>query len=485
MLERDTIFINGEFVAPSTDNRIEVISPHTEQVIGYAPDGSTEDMDRAVAAAREAFDNGPWARMTPAERGEVLATYTQLLMARAPEVAQVITQEMGSPITFSTVAQAYAAFGTVDYYTKLLADFEFEAVRDGLMNRLLIQKKPVGVVAAIVPWNTPLFTTTSKVAPALAAGCSIVLKPAPESPCSAYVLAEAANEAGIPPGVLNIVPAGRESGDHLVRHPDVDKVGFTGSPGAGRAIMAGASTHLAPVTLELGGKSASIILEDADLDVAIPTILGSGLMNSGQACVAQTRILVHESIHDEVVTRLVEAMQALKVGDPMDPETNVGPMVAERQRERVEKYIALGQEEGAKIATGGGRPAGLDTGWYVEPTLFVDVDNSMRIAQEEIFGPVLVVIKFRDTEEAIQMSNDSDYGLSGTVWSADPNTGLEVSRRIRTGSFGINAFGLDFGGPFGGFKNSGIGREFGPEGLEAYLVTTTVHLPAGFEPELA
>ena len=316
----------------------------------------------------------------------------------------------------------------------------------------------------------------------MAAGATVVLKPAPETPLNSYLLAELAIEAGLPPGVLNIVQAGREVGEHIVTHPEVDKISFTGSTAAGMKIAALCGAQLKRCTLELGGKSAAIILDDADLAATIPGLMPNALMNNGEACVAQTRILASRSRYTEVVDALAAAVSGSKVGEPLDAETVVGPLFASRQRDRVEGYIAKGREEGARVVVGGGRPAGFDKGWYVEPTLFADVDNKMTIAQEEIFGPVLSVIPYDSVDDAVSIANDSNYGLSGSVWTSDPQSGVEIARRVRTGTYGVNGMGMDFASPFGGFKQSGVGRELGPEGLEAFLEFKTIVLPAGFEP---
>jgi len=361
----------------------------------------------------------------------------------------------------------------------------FEELRQGVLGQALVRREPIGVVGAIVPWNVPLFTTIAKLAPSLAAGCTVVLKPSPETPLDAIILAEALIEIGLPAGVVNILPAGREVGEYLVTHPGIDKVSFTGSTAAGKRIASLCGERLRRCSLELGGKSAAIILEDADLESTITGLLPAAMMNNGEACVAQTRILAPRARYSEVVEALCAKVGALPVGDPLDPATEVGPLAAGRQRDRVEKYIALGQEEGAKIAIGGGRPSGLDKGWYVEPTVFVDVDNQMRIAQEEIFGPVVCVIPYDGADDAVSIANDSDYGLSGSVWTADPDRGLDIARQVRTGTYTINGFTLDFATPFGGFKQSGIGREFGPEGLELFLEFKSVNLPAGFTPTIA
>ncbi len=419
------------------------------------------------------------------ERLSILRELHGLLVERAELVSEVISTEMGSPISWGLMAQAHASFMTLDYYIDMASDYPFEEYRDGVVGPVVVRSEPVGVVAAVVPWNVPQFVTFSKFAPAMVSGSTMVLKPAPETPLDAYLLAEAAEEAGLPDGVLNVVPAGRDAGAHLVGHGSIDKVAFTGSVEAGKKIMAACARNLTRVSLELGGKSASIILPDADLDEAVPGFLPNMFMNNGQACVAQSRVLVREDQYDEAVERIADRVEDMQVGDPLDPETEVGPLVAERQRERVEGYIDLGREEGAKVAVGGGRPGGRDRGWYVEPTVFRDVDNSMRVAREEIFGPVLVAIPYEDEEDAVRIANDSPYGLSGSVWSGDPGHGMQVARRIRTGNYAINGFGMDFAAPFGGFKKSGIGREFGPEGLETYLEKKTIHLPEGYAPDAA
>jgi aldehyde dehydrogenase (NAD+) len=478
----DKLFINGEWVAPATSATIEVVSPHSEEIVGRAPEAREADVDRAVAAARAAFDRGPWPRMAPAERGAAMARLLAELQGRADEMAATITTEMGSPITFSQIGQVMAAHMVLDYFTRLAGEYAFEEVRPGMQGPAIVRREPVGVAAAIVPWNAPLFVIMLKLGPALAAGATVVLKPAPETPLDALLLAEALEAAGLPPGVVNIVPAGREVGEHLVKHPDIDKIAFTGSTTAGRRIAALAGERLRRVTLELGGKSAAIVLDDAPLDMAIAGILPAAIMNNGQACVAQTRILASRKRYDEVAGALVEAVRAMPVGDPMDPMTMCGPLVAARQRDRVEGYIALGRKEGAKVACGGGRPASQPRGWYVEPTVFLGVDNRMRIAQEEIFGPVLAVIPFDDVDDAVRIANESDYGLSGSVWTADADQGLDVARRVRTGTYSVNGFGMEFSAPFGGYKASGVGRELGPEGLAAYLEAKTINMPFGWEP---
>ena len=477
------LFIGGDWVQPATTATFDVISPHTEEVIARVAEGREADTDRAVAAAREAFDHGPWPRMRAAERADVLERLSAQLQQRSEEIANTITAEMGSPITFSQLGQAGAPVRFLDYYARLARQYPFEEVREGMLGPVLVRREPVGVAACIIPWNVPLVTAMLKLAPAMAAGATVVLKPAPETPLDAIILADAIRDAGVPKGVVNIVPAGREVGEHLVRHRGVDKVAFTGSTAAGRRIGTICGEQLKRLTLELGGKSAAIILDDADLSATLSQLLPLATMNNGQACVAQTRILASRRRYSNVADALVAAVRAMRVGDPMDPATACGPLVAARQRERVEGYIRCGRDEGARVACGGGRPPGLAKGWYVEPTVFIDVDNRMRIAQEEIFGPVLSLIPYDDMEDAVRIANDSDYGLSGSVWSSDVDKGVEIARRIRTGTYAVNAYNLmDFNGPFGGFKASGIGRELGPEGLAAYLESKQINLPMGYAP---
>jgi betaine-aldehyde dehydrogenase len=481
MQTHDTLFIGGDWIKPATTATIDVVSPHTEEVIARVPEAREPDVERAVAAAREAFDQGPWPRLTPNERADAMAALLGELQARADDMAVTITREMGSPISFSNMAQVMATHMVLDYYVRLAREYRFEDLRSGMLGPCLVRREPVGVVACIVPWNVPFFVTMLKLAPALAAGATVVIKPAPETPLDAIILAEAVRAAGIPKGVVNIVPAGREVGEHLVRHPKIDKVAFTGSTAAGRKIAAICGEQLKRATLELGGKSAAIILDDADLEGTIAGLMPGALMNNGQACVAQTRILASKRRYREVCDALVAAVQGWTVGDPMDPTTMCGPLVAARQRERVEGYLKVGRDEGAKVAVGGGRPAGFPKGWYVEPTVFVDVTNRMRIAQEEIFGPVLAVIPYEDEAQALRIANDSEYGLAGSVWTGDVEHGLEVARQVRTGTYTVNGFAMEFGAPFGGFKCSGVGRELGPEGLEAYLEPKQINLPMGYE----
>jgi betaine-aldehyde dehydrogenase len=476
MQVHEKLFIGGEWVDPAGTDVIEVISPHTEEVVGRVPEGTAADVDRAVAAARAAFDEGEWPRMAPEDRIAAVQRFSDVYAARMMDMAQVITTEMGSPISFSQLAQSPAPWMMLNSFIETAKALDWEEERTGVLGSpVIVRSEGVGVVGAIVPWNVPQFVTMSKLAPALLSGSTIVIKPSPETPLDAMLMAELLEEAEIPKGVVSVIPAGREVGEHLVRHRGVDKIAFTGSTAAGRTIASICGEQLKRVSLELGGKSAAIILDDADLAHTMEGLKFASLMNNGQACVAQTRILASRKRYDAVVEALAETVRGMTVGDPDDPTTEIGPLVAERQQERVDKYIALGQEEGARVVVGGnGRPSGIERGWYVQPTVFADVDNSMRIAQEEIFGPVLAVIPYDDVDDAVRIANDSEFGLAGSVWTSDQGAGLDIARRVRTGTYGVNQYTMDFVAPFGGFKASGIGREFGREGLEHYLELKTI-----------
>ncbi|HEY6531908.1 MAG TPA: aldehyde dehydrogenase [Acidimicrobiales bacterium] len=477
MDEHRRLFIGGAWEKPHSDEVLEVVSPHTEDVIATTAAATPADVDRAVTAARAAFDDGPWPRLDLADRLDAIARLAALYDERRKEMASVITDEMGAPTSFARFAQATLPVMLMRAFAATAESFPWEETRPGFFGgQLLVRHEPVGVVGAIVPWNMPQFLIIGKLAPALIAGCSIVVKPAPETPLDAFLLAEMIAEVGLPPGVVSILPGGGEAGRALVEHPGVDKVAFTGSTAVGRQVAAACGAGLKRVSLELGGKSAAVVLDDADPTAVAEGVKLAALMNSGQACVAQTRVLVPEDRHDELVDALAAMVQALPVGDPHDRATEIGPLAAQRQQQRVTGYIASGIEQGARVVTGGtGLPEGIDRGWYVKPTLFDDVTNDMTIAREEIFGPVISVIRYRDDAEAVRIANDSDYGLSGSVWTADPDRGLEVARRVRTGSFGINGpYSMDPVGPFGGVKGSGLGRELGREGLEGYVETKAI-----------
>jgi aldehyde dehydrogenase (NAD+) len=464
----DKLYIGGQWQQPATDRRISVISPHSEEPIGETPEASAEDVDRAVTAARAAFDEGPWPRLTPFERMEKVEKLAAVYSGHTDEMADLITAEMGSPRSFSKLGQATGAVAQMHLNLATARDFPWVERRQGLFGEVHLRRAPVGVVGAIVPWNVPQFLIMPKLIPALIAGCTVVVKPAPETPLDALWLAEMLDEVDLPEGVVSIVPGGRETGEALVCHPGVDKISFTGSSATGRRIAALCGEQLKRVSLELGGKSAAIILDDADIDRTVRQLKMASLMNNGQACVAQTRILVSESRHDEVVDALADMMAGLQVGDPADDHTDIGPLVAARQRDRVQGYIRQGVNQGARIVLGGpDKPR--DRGWYVQPTLFADANNEMKIAREEIFGPVLTVLKYADEKDAIRIANDSEYGLAGSVWTDDVAHGLEIAAEIRAGTYGINMYTLDTSCPFGGFKQSGIGREFGPEGLSEYV----------------
>ncbi|TAK70181.1 MAG: aldehyde dehydrogenase [Actinomycetota bacterium] len=473
MFERHGMFIDNQ-LTPSAGEELDVVSPATEERIGRVTLATKAEIDRAAASARQAFDAGPWPRMAVEERRAVIAKAADVLRPQAAELSELVTKENGIIIRYQqgNVAHEFGYYGNLPYPEPVARQIPGEA-------DATIVKEPAGVVAAIVPWNAPVPLALEKVIPALLAGCTVVLKPSPETPLQDYVFAEAFREAGLPPGVLNVVPADREVSEHLVRSRDVDLVSFTGSTAAGRKIGAICGEQLKRAILELGGKSAAIVLDDADLDELAAMVLHTGmLLNNGEGCINWARILVPRSRHDEMVEAFCGVLEQVKVGDPLDPATDIGPLVAERQRDRVEGYIRSGLGEGAKIAFGGGRPAGLTKGWFVEPTLVVGADNGMRLCREEIFGPVGTVIPYDDDEDALRIANDTNYGLGGAVFTGDLDRGRALAGRIRAGTVGVNAFGVGHELPFGGYKDSGIGRSHGPEGLLEYFETKTIALPS-------
>jgi aldehyde dehydrogenase (NAD+) len=469
------LFIGGQWVEPISRQTLDVISPVTEERILSYPEAGRADIDRAVAEARDAFDNGPWPRMAPSERARYLRKVAELLSQRHDDIANAWTLQVGAPImlTKKLVGQNATLF---NYYADLIETYPFvdDRTRDG-GGKVKVVQEPVGVCAAITPWNAPMVLLSYKVAAGLAAGCTIVSKPSPETPLEAYILAECIDKAGLPPGVFNLVPAGREGGDYLVRHKSIDKVAFTGSTAAGKHIAGVCAQRLARVSLELGGKSAAILLDDADFAAALPTLMIYSMPITGQVCFSLTRILVPERRKQEFLDMFLGAVSRIKVGDPFSAETQMGPLTLARQLERVQGYIAAGRAEGATVACGGGRPKGLERGYYVEPTVFTDVHPYMKIAQEEIFGPVVSVISYSDEDDAIRKANNSVYGLSGAVYTANPDRGYAMARRMQTGSVTINGMIVDPKHPFGGFKQSGVGREGGIEGLANYVETKTIH----------
>jgi len=473
----EELFIDGRWVAPSTSGRLHPVNPATEQVVATVAEASEADMDRAVAAARRAFDEGPWPRFSHAERAQYVARLAELLEQRTPQLAALWTEQMGGLASFAPRMTGGATF-QLKYFAGLAATYPFETRQPSSMGpgTAIIVREPVGVVAAIAPWNAPYGIMTQKIGPALVAGCTVIMKPSPETPLEAYVIAECAEAAGFPPGVINLVPANRNASDHLVRNPGVDKVSFTGSTAAGRRIGQVCADRVARVTLELGGKSAAIVLDDFPVEQAAQILTGSICIMSGQVCATLSRVIVPRAKQQQFADAFAEAMRNVRVGDPNDPATQMGPLAMQRQLHRVQGYIEKGRQEGARLVTGGGRPKHLDRGYYFEPTLFADVDNRSVIAQEEIFGPVICMIPADDLDDAVRIANDSIYGLNGAVFTPDADAAYRVARRIRTGSIGQNGLKLDFAMPYGGFKQSGIGREGGPENFHAYTETKTILL---------
>jgi acyl-CoA reductase-like NAD-dependent aldehyde dehydrogenase len=468
-VDHSSLFIDGGWVAPSASSRITVLNAATEEVLGTVPVADLADVDRAVAAAHGAIENSEWSAASPADRAAAMNRFADELQGRSSELTQTVSQENGMPIGLSEAFEGAFAIGLLRYYADLAATMSVEDVRPSQMGlETIVRRSPVGVVAAIVPWNYPVVLAMSKIAPALAAGCAVVVKPSPATVLDCFILADAAKAAGLPPGVINWVPGGPNVGEYLVAHPRVDKVAFTGSTAAGRSIATVCADLLRPVTLELGGKSAAILIDDVDMDTIMPNLEFITFMNNGQTCVTCSRILAPAGRYDEMVDALVSRVSSLRVGDPLDPSTDIGPMATAAHRERVEAYIEKGKGE-AKLVAGGGRPRGVDKGWFVEPTVFAYMNNDATIAQEEIFGPVLSVIPYDDEADAVRLANDSHYGLGGTVFSADTERAKNIARQLDTGTIGINGYPVAIGSPFGGVKDSGLGREFGPEALSSYL----------------
>lgn len=480
----DKLFIDGQWVTPSTDSMIAVIDSATEATAFTVAEAAEVDMQRAVSAARSAFDSGPWPRLSHGERAVYLRAIAAGLRERSDDIGALWPREAG--VLHSVARQIGAgAAGRFEFYAALADSFAFEEEKTPTAGGEfgLLVREPVGVVGAIVPWNAPLGLMSSKLAPALLAGCTAVLKLSPEAPGEGYVLAEIAEEVGLPPGVLNVVTADREVSELLVRNPGVDKISFTGSVAAGRRIASICGERIARCTLELGGKSAAVILDDIDLGRVAAALAPAACSISGQVCSSLTRIVVSRHRHDELVDLLASQLSSIRIGDPFDPDSQMGPLASQAQFDRVLSYVSRGADEGATLATGGRRPPELDRGFYVEPTVFGNVDNGSTIAREEIFGPVLSVIPVSDELEAVAVANDTIYGLNASVFTDDVDRARAVAAELRSGTVGHNAFRTDVGIAFGGFKQSGIGREGGREGLYPYLETKTVILdgrPVGY-----
>jgi aldehyde dehydrogenase (NAD+) len=475
---RTRFYIDGKWQVPAGKDRFALVSPITEELTLSVPAGTTKDMEAAVAAARQAFDTGEWPCLQVSERAGYLNKIADEIDQRMELFQRLWIGQVGAPRWFAGAISGAAA-QHFRYYAELANSYPFEESRAVAHGGLKVIREPVGVAALIIPWNAPLVLLTQKLAASMLAGCTLVIKPSPETPLDALLLAECVEAAGIPPGVVNVVPAGREVGHALISDDRVDKISFTGSTDAGRQIAAVCADRLARVSLELGGKSASILCDDADISKWLQQLAPFTMPFSGQICFSQTRVLVPRSRHSEFLDAYVAAIESLKVGDPWLEETQIGPVSMARQRDRVLGYIEIGRHEGARVVTGGGPAAGFDRGYFIAPTVFDQVSNDMRIAREEIFGPVVSVITYENEDEAIAIANDSDFGLSGSVFSADIERAESIARRIRTGHIAINGFNLDIAAPFGGFKKSGLGRESGPEGLAGFLETKSMFLPNG------
>lgn len=473
----DKLFIGGEWTSSRGDAGIDIVSPSTEETVGRVAMASPADMDLAVAAARRAFDHGPWPRLTGAERAVYLRRIVEEMGKRGDDFARAFSMQVGMPYAHSRGMSPFLG-GYFKYYADLAEQNWQEEVRPAMAGgHAIVVREPVGVVVAVVPWNAPLPTLALKVAPALAAGCTVIAKPSPETPLEAMILAECIAAAGVPEGVFSVVTADRDVSDYLIRKPEVDKVSFTGSTAAGEHIASVVSARSGRITTELGGKSAAIVLDDADIGTVVGGVMSTLVGLCGQQCSAFSRIVVPRALMGTVTDAFAAAMQSVVVGDPFQDGTQMGPLIARRQHVRVLDYIEKGKAEGARIATGGGRPGHLDRGFFVEPTLFTDASNDMVIAREEIFGPVGTVIPYDSEEEAIAIANDSIYGLSGGVFTQDTDRAYAIARRIRTGNFGHNGRVIDYSIPYGGFKHSGVGREGGMEGLHSFTEVKAVFMP--------
>jgi aldehyde dehydrogenase (NAD+) len=476
---RTSQFIDGEWRAPRTDARLTLTSPVTEQAFLELPSAAEADVDDAVKAARHAFDHGPWPRLSPGERADAVRRLASELRKHHYVLARAWTAEIGTPMNFTMFATE-KSFESLEFMADMGDAFHWEEPRPlpPGMRKAYVRYEPVGVCALITPWNYPIGMACFKIGPSLVAGCTAVIKAPSEAPLESLIVAQAALAAGIPKGVINVVSGGREVGDYLIHRPEIDKVSFTGSTAVGKHIAAVCAERMARCSLELGGKSAAIVLEDADFDRVIATLDRWSMTNCGQGCMLPTRIVVPRKFHDELVHRYAETVRSYRIGNPMDDATRLGPLSMERQLKRVLGYVQKGVDEGATLVTGGRQPEAFNRGYFIEPTVFGNVGSKMTIAQEEIFGPVISFLPYNDEDEAVRIANDSVYGLSGAVFSKDDERALHVASRIRTGTTAINTYVVDPSLPFGGFKESGIGREHGREALEGFTETKAVALAA-------
>jgi aldehyde dehydrogenase (NAD+) len=480
------LYIDGDWVDASGDASVAVLNPATEEVIAEVPQASVADVDRAVAAARRAFDEGPWPRMSPRERSDLLVRFVQTVGARRDDLVELIIAEAGCARPFAQALQFDTPLRYSMWFAERAATFPYTdplppQVSARGLGQGVIRKEPIGVVAAITPFNFPLYLNLVKVVPALAMGNAVVLRPSPLTPLEALVLGEIADDVGLPPGVLNVVTGDVDASEHLTTHPGVDMISFTGSDAVGKRIMGQAAEGLKKVLLELGGKSPNIAFAGADVAKFSASASAGFTIHAGQGCALPTRILVDRSIYDEVVERVTANLGKVNVGDPNDPKTTMGPLIRAAQRDRVEEYVARGEADGARVACGGRRPEGLERGYFFEPTLLADVSSSMSVAQDEIFGPVAVAIPFDGEDDGIRIANDTRYGLAASLWHPDPVRAYEIAQRIQAGTVSINGGGggPHLWGPFGGYKQSGIGREFGDYGLLEYTQLKTVSWSAG------
>lgn len=466
--EHDRLFIDGRWAAPSGSGTIDVIDPATEAVIGHVPNGSAADVDAAVSAARRAFDP----LISVSERRDRLSRVITAMEKRLPDIAELITAEMGAPVRIAQTVQTQVPLSVAKGFADVLETFEFEEQ----IGNSLILREPYGVVGAITPWNYPLYQVVAKVLPAIAAGCTVVLKPSNEAPLSVFAFVEACEDAGLPPGTINLVSGpGRVIGEHIAAHPDVDFVSFTGSTGVGARVGELAGQTIKKVALELGGKSANVILDGADLSTAVKVGVGNAFLNGGQTCMAWTRMLVPHSRYDEALDLIESAVSRYTVGDPRDPATRIGPSASQSQFNTVRGFIERAQHDGARLLVGGADPIS-DVGYFVSPTVFADVDPESELGQEEVFGPVLAVIPYSDADDALHIANGTPYGLSGAVWGGSDDEAIEFARRVQTGQLDINGGAYNPAAPFGGYKKSGIGRELGRFGFEEYLQTKSLQL---------